>query len=82
MSFLDQKKGLTPLEKSQFFDFKTSFFYNLQRRVFVLEYRQRYFPGLYRLKRKSCNNGHFWIKTMEESRISIFRLFELLVLIA
>ena len=50
--FLNQKHGLTPLEKCQFFDFKTSCFYSLERRLFVLEYRKRHFPGLYCLKKK------------------------------
>ena len=50
--FLDQNQGLTPLEKSQFFDFKTSCFYSLERCFFVLVYRKRHFPGLYCLKKK------------------------------
>ena len=62
--FLDQNQGLTPLEKSQFFDSKTSCFYSLKRCFFVLEYRKRHFPCLYCLKQKSWKNGHFWIKSM------------------
>ena len=51
--FLDQNHGLTPLEKCQFFfNCRTSCFYSLQRRFFVLEYRKNTFPGLYCLKRK------------------------------
>ena len=59
--FLDQNHRLTPLEKSQFFDFLNFFFHRPERRFFVLEYRKRYFPGLYRLK-KSWKNGHLWTK--------------------
>ena len=50
--FLDQNQGLTLLEKSQFFVFKTSCFYSLERCFFVLVYRKRHFPGLYCLKKK------------------------------
>ena len=50
--FLDQKKKLTPLEKNQFFDFKTSCFYSLERLFFGLGYRHRHFPCLYCLKKK------------------------------
>ena len=62
--FLEQKKGLTPLEKSQFFDFKTSCFCSLERLFFVLQYRKRHVRALYCLKKKSRKNGHFWIQTM------------------
>ena len=47
---LDQNRGLTPLEKCQFFEFLNFFFYSLERRFFVLEYLKRHFPGLYFLK--------------------------------
>ena len=50
--FLDQNHGLTPLEKCQFFDCLIFFFFGLDRRFFVLEYRKTHFPGLYCLKRK------------------------------
>ena len=57
--FLDQKHGLTPLEKCQFFDFKTSCFYSLESRFFVLEYRERHFPGLYCQKKKMQKSQFF-----------------------
>ena len=61
---LDQKHGLTPLEKCQFFDFKSSCFYSLERRLFfVLEYRKRHFPGLY-CQKKKCKNRNSLNKTM------------------
>ena len=49
---MDGNHGLTPLGKSQFFDFLNFFFYTLVRRFLVLEYRKRHFPGLYSLKKK------------------------------
>ena len=50
--FLNQIHGLTFLEKCQFLHFLNFFFYNLERRFFVLEYRKRHFPSLYCKKRK------------------------------
>ena len=51
---------------------------------FVLEYRKRHFPGLYYLKIKLGKMAIFgqkpWVNPFE--KMSIFRLFELLVLIA
>ena len=51
---------------------------------FVLEYRKRYFPGLHCLKRKVGKMAIFgpkpWVNPL--GRMSIFRLFELLVFIA
>ena len=43
--------------------FEHCYFYSLDRRFFLLEYRKRHFLGLY-LQKKSCKNGHFWTKTM------------------
>ena len=78
--FLDQNHGLTPLRKYQFFDFWTSCFYSLERRFFPVQYSKGYFPGLYCLKENNWKNGLFWTKTF--GKMSIFRLFELLVFIA
>ena len=50
--FFDQNHELTPLEKSQFFDFLNFFFYGLERRFYVLEYCKTHFPGLYCLKKE------------------------------
>ena len=50
--YLDQNHGLTLLEKSKFFEFLNFlFFYCLQRRFFVLDYRQSHFPYQYCLKK-------------------------------
>ena len=96
--FLDQKPGLTSLEKCRFFDFLEFFFYSLDRRFFVLEYHNRHFPGLYCPKKKVRIMAIFEAKPWEPFRkmaifrpkpwvnpfgkISIFRHFELLVFIA
>ena len=53
VSFFDQNHGVTPLEKSQFFDFFTCFFfYNQNRRFFLLAYRATHFLGLFCLIKK------------------------------
>ena len=50
---LDQNRGLTPLQKSQFFDFLNLLFLEPRKAFFsVLEYRKTLFPGLYCLKAK------------------------------
>ena len=78
---LDQNHGLTRLEKCQFFDF---FFYSLEIRFFVLEYRKRHFPGLYCLKKKVGKIAIFGPKPQVKlfGKMTIFRPFELLVFIA
>ena len=82
--FLDKNQGLTLLEKSQFFDFKTSCFYTLERCFFLLVYRKRHFPGLYWLKKKVGKMAIFRPKRWDNlfEKMAIFRLFEILVLIA
>ena len=59
----DQKHGLTPLEKRQFFDFLYCLFFPWKGVFFVLEYRKRHFPGLYCFI-KRLKNCDFWDKTM------------------
>ena len=53
------------MEKWQFFDFFNFFFYSLKRRFLVLEYRKTHFPGLFCLKKRSCQKVHFCPKTMD-----------------
>ena len=81
--FFDQNHGLTPLEKSQFFDFLNFLFYELERRFFVLEYYKTLFPGLYCLKKRHRKMAIFlpklWVNPF--AKISIFGLFERVVLI-
>ena len=76
-----RKPWINPFEKMSIFRvFCTSFFYSLERRFFVLEYRKGHFPMLYCGKKK-WKNGSFWSKTMG-GKMSIFRLFEILFFLA
>ena len=66
--FLDQNHG-SPLWKNiNFSTVWTSFFYSLERRFFVLEYRKRHFQGLNCLKKKVGSRPIFgpkpWVNTM------------------
>ena len=53
----DQNHGLTPLEKSQFFDFLNFFFFQPRKALFFFKYRRRHFPCLYCLKKRLKNCG-------------------------
>ena len=79
--FLDRNHGLTPLEKCQFFAFRTSCFYSLEKPFFVLEYRKTHFRGLYCLKKKVGKMTNFgpklWVNPF--GKMSVFPLFELFV---
>ena len=48
MTIFGPKLWVNPFEKMQFF--QSSCFYSLERRFFVLEYRNSHFPGIYSLK--------------------------------
>ena len=84
LPFLEQFHGPIPWKNVNLSTFSTSCFYSLKRRFFVLEYRKRHFLGLYCLKKKvgkmsivrpiPFNKFH--------GKMSIFRLFELLLFIA
>ena len=70
---------------SLFRHFEVFCFYNLERRLWVLEYRKRHFPGLYWLKKKQVEKMAIfgpkpWVNPF--GKMSIFRVFELLVFIA
>ena len=67
-----------------FFDFLKFSFYCLQRRFFDVEYRKRHFLGLYCHKKKVGKKAIFGPKPLVNpfKKMSIFRLFELLVFIA
>ena len=73
---LDQNHGLTPLEKSQSFDFFNFLFYSLERRFFALEYHKTHFSDLDCIK-KEGNVANFGPKpwTNPFGQISIFRFF-------
>ena len=67
-----------------FSTFGTSCFYSLERHFFVLEYRKRHFPWLFRLRKDVGKMAIFgpkpWVNPLR--KMSIFRLFKLLVFIA
>ena len=64
--------------------FELLFLYSLERHFFVLEYGKRHFSGLHRLKKKVGKMAIFgpkpWVNLF--GKMSISRLFELLVFIA
>ena len=85
MAIFEPKPWVNPLGKMSIFStFLTSCFYSLKRRFYVIEYHKRHFPGLYCLKKKVGKMAIFglkpWVNPVE--KMSIFRLFELLVFIA
>ena len=54
MAIFGPKPWVSPFGKMSMFGlFELVCFYSLKRRIFVLEYRKRYFPGLYCLKKKA-----------------------------
>ena len=57
--FWTQTMGEPLWKKLNFSTFWTSYFYSLERRFLVLEYRKTHFPGLYCLKKKSCKKSPF-----------------------
>ena len=66
MAIVGPKPSVNHFGKSTIFlTFSIFCFYSLGRRFFILEYRERHFPGLYCLKKKVRKNGHFWTKTMD-----------------
>ena len=72
------------LENLNFSTVWTFCFYSLKKRFFVLEYRKTHFPGLYFLKKTFWKMAVFGPKPSVTpfGKMSIFRLFELLVFIA
>ena len=76
--------GQKPWKNVNLSTFRTSCFYSLERLFFVLEYSKRHFPGLSSLKKKFVKMAIFgqkpWVNPFR--KMSIFRLFELLVFIA
>ena len=84
MAIYGPKPLVNPFGKmSIFLTFWTSSLYSLETRFFVLEFRERDFPGLYRLK-KQLEKWPF----LEQNHVnpfknmSFFRLFEFLVFVA
>ena len=84
MDIFVPKPWVNPMKNVNFSTFRTSCFYKLERRFIGLEYDQRHFPGLYCLKKKVGKMAIFgpkpWVNPF--GKMSIFRLFKLLVFIA
>ena len=85
MAIFRPKPWINPFGKMSIFrPFVLLFFYSLERRFFVLEYRKGHFPMLYCLKKKGGKMLIFgpkpWIEPFGKK--SIFRLFERLIFIA
>ena len=73
-----------PFSKNvNFSTFWIACFCSQERRFFAIEYRKSHFPGVYFLKKKVGKIAIFgpkpWVNPF--GKMSIFRLFELLVLI-
>ena len=76
MAIFETKPWVNPFGKMSIFRlFERLYFYSLERRFFVLEYRKRDFPGLYCLKK---NFGKMiilgpkpWVNSFE--KMAIFR---------
>ena len=54
-----QNHGITPLEKSQFFEFLNFLFFSPENHFFFLEYRETHFSGLFCLKWKDGKIANF-----------------------
>ena len=85
MAIFGPKPWVNPFGKVSIFGlFEVLFFKSLERGFFVLEYRKRHFAGVYCLKLKVGKMAIFgpkpWVNPL--LKMSIFRLFELFVLVA
>ena len=85
MAIFGAKPYVNPFGKMSIFRvFRTSCFYKLERRFFVLKYHKIHFPGLNCLKKKVGKMAVFeakpWVNPF--GKLSIFRLFKLLAFIA
>ena len=85
MAIFWPKPWVNPFGKiSIFLTFWTCYFYRLDRHFFVLEDCKTDFPGLYCLQKRHGKMAIFWPKPWVNpfGKISIFRVFELVVFIA
>ena len=84
MRIFGPKPWVNPFGKCQFFDILNFLFLYPRKAFFVLEYHKRHFPGLYYLKKKVRKMAIFVLKPWVNpfGKMSIFRLFEVLVFIA
>ena len=85
MAICGQKLWVNRFRKMTIFQrFKLVFFYSLERRFFVLKYYKRHFGILYCLIQKVGKMAFFGPKPRVHpfGKLSVFRLFKLLVFIA
>ena len=84
MTTIGPKAWVNPFGKTSIFSRFELLVFGIERRFFVLEYHKRHFPGLCCLKKKLPKMAIFRPKAWVNSfgKMSIFRLFELLVFIA
>ena len=66
MANFDLIHGLTPFEKSEFFDFLISIFYWIEQCFFVLEYRKKHFSALNCLKEIDGEVVNCWSKAQAD----------------
>ena len=86
--FLNKNLGLTPLEKCQFFDFLIFWFLEARkaflrsriwsRRFSVLEYRKRYFPGLFCRKKQKFQKKDIFVQKPWINPFRIMQFFDFL----
>ena len=82
MAIFGSKPLVNPFRKISIFQLFELLVFIAQKDVFlILEYGKTHFSGQYYLKKKSLKTGHFW-SNYPFGKISIFRLFELLISIA
>ena len=85
MLIFRQKPWVNPFSKMTIFrPFELDFFYSLEWRLFVLEYRKRHYPGRYCLTKKVGNMLIFGQKPWANpfGKMSILILLELIVFTA
>ena len=85
MAIFGPKRWVNPFGKMSIFQlFEGLVFYSFEMRFFVLEYHKRHFPDVYCRKKKVGKIAIFgpkrWVNPF--GKMSIFRLFEVLVFIA
>ena len=84
MGIFGPKSWVNPFGKMSIFRLLISCFYSLERLFLALGYYKRHFPGLYCLKKKIEHMSIFgpkpWVNPLR--KMSIFRLFELIVFTA
>ena len=85
MAIFGPKPWVNPFEKMSIFRLSKTFsFYSIESRCFVVKYHKRHFPILYCLKNKvgkmAILGPKQWVNSF--GKMSIFRLFKVLVFIA